>query len=114
MKHALFFAVVGLIFAPTAIAGQHGGKVIVVDAPDLFKVPESVTGPRFSTLLGETVYSNKGKRIGEIEDFVLAKGGEMYAVIDTSKDPIADLLDLADDEIVIVPLRELRRSMMPK
>ena len=85
-------------------------QVIVLDAPDLYKIPESAISPRFSTLLGMEVYSNKGKRIGEIEDFVMAKGGKLYAVIDTHKDPIADLLNLNDGELVIAPVRELRKT----
>lgn len=93
-------------------AQNRGGseRIIVIDAPDLRKVPEKVIGPRFSTLIGEPIYSNSGKQLGEIEDFVMAKGGAMYAVIDTENGPIEELVEFVDDDIVIVPLGELRRS----
>ena len=107
-----------LISATSAIAADEmkdngiSKNAIIIDAPDIRKIPENVIGPRFSTLLGEPVYSNSGKLIGEIEDFVMARGGEMYAVIDTENGPLAELAELVDDEknIVIVSLRELRRS----
>lgn len=95
--------------------GDIPPNAIIIDAPDVRKIPENVIGPRFSSLLGESVYSNTGKEIGEIEDFVMARGGEMYAVIDTKKGPLAELAEIVDDEeaIVIVSLRELRRTAAP-
>ncbi len=94
-------------------AALSNDKVIVIDAPDLRRVRKDLTGPRFTTLIGEEIYSNSGKLIGEIEDFVMARGGQMYAVIDTAKGPIQKLLSMGDDEMVILPLRELRRAVKP-
>jgi sporulation protein YlmC with PRC-barrel domain len=94
-------------------AALSNDKVIVIDAPDLRRVNKDLTGPRFTSLIGEEIYSNSGKLIGEIEDFVMARGGHMYAVIDTSKGPIQKLLSMGDDEMVILPLRELRRAVKP-
>lgn len=93
------------------MAAGQGERVIVVDAPDLFRINKDELGPRFSSLGGREVYSNAGKRIGEIEDFVLTKGGQVYAVIDTSKGPIRDLLKGDDGETVIVPIQELRQGV---
>lgn len=90
-----------------------GGQVIVIDATDLFKVSESVSGPRLSSLLDKDVYSNTGKRIGDIEDFVIGKDGMTYAVLDTSDGPVDKLVGLVKDDMVIVPLRELRRESLP-
>lgn len=95
------------------VAAAEDGKVIVIDAPDLRRVRSDLLGPRFTSLIGEEIYSNSGKKIGEIEDFVMARGGNMYAVIDTSKGPIQSLFNMGDDEMVILPLREVRRAVKP-
>ena len=87
--------------------------VIIIDAPDLRKISDRTIGPRFSSLLGQPVFSNSGKLLGEVEDFVTARGGGMFAVIDTNEGPLGELEDLIDDEIVIVSLRELRRGPAP-
>lgn len=88
-------------------------RVIVVDAPDLFRVSEETVEPRFTELIGREVYSNAGRRIGEIEDFVMARGGEIYAVVDIAGGPVHDLLTLGEGEVLILPLREIRQAAMP-
>ena len=94
-------------------AALKNDKVIIIDAPDLRRVRKDLTGPRFTSLIGEEIYSNSGKLVGEIEDFVMTRGGQMYAVVDTSKGPIQKLLNMGDEEMVILPLRELRRAAKP-
>lgn len=109
-----------LAFAPAAMGAdattmtKDGEHVLVVDAPDLFKISEKEIGPRFSSLKGKAIYSNAGKEIGEIEDFVMSRDGNVYAVIDTSKGPIKDLLKFNDGEMMILPIRELRRAVREK
>jgi sporulation protein YlmC with PRC-barrel domain len=88
-------------------------RVFIIDAPDLRKVGKDLAGPRFKTLIGQEVYSNSGKKIGKIEDFVMADRGEMYAVIDTSDGPIEKLVKMGDSEMLILPLRELRKAALP-
>jgi sporulation protein YlmC with PRC-barrel domain len=100
--------------APAAqTAAVKNDKVIIIDAPDLRRVRKDLTGPRFTSLIGEEIYSNSGKLVGEIEDFVMTRGGQMYAVVDTSKGPIQKLLNMGNEEMVILPLRELRRAVKP-
>lgn len=86
---------------------------IIIDAPDLRKVGKQDAGPRFTTLIGQEIYSNSGKKIGKIEDFVMANRGEIYAVIDTSDGPIGKLTKMGDSEMLILPLRELRKAALP-
>lgn len=88
-------------------------RVLVIDAPDLRKVDKELAGPRFTTLIGQEIYSNSGKKIGDIEDFVMTNRGEIYAVIDTSNGPIEKLVKMGDSEMLILPLRELRKAAPP-
>ncbi|MQA64715.1 MAG: hypothetical protein GEU76_02260 [Alphaproteobacteria bacterium] len=104
----------------TESAGQSPSKaksgkdlVFIIDAPDLRKVGKDLAGPRFTTLIGQEVYSNSGKKIGKIEDFVMASRGEIYAVIDSSDGPIEKLVKMGDGEMLILPLRELRKAALP-
>lgn len=111
---AAALGIVALAAVPTVATGADGdGPVLVVDAPDLFRVSEDIAGPRFSEISGQTVYSNTGRSIGEIEDFVMGRDGRIYAVIDTTDNPIAELVNLADQEMMIVPVQELRRALRP-
>lgn len=96
---------------PSKTGTSTSDKVLVVDAPDLRRTRTSVTGPRFTQLVGEEVYSNSGKRIGEIEDFVMSRG-EVYAVVDTSDGPLEELVNLGDQEMVLLSARELRRATL--
>lgn len=91
--------------------GASSDKVLVVDAPDLRRTRADATGPRVTELVGEEIYSNSGKRIGEIEDFVMSRG-EIYAVVDTSDGPLEELVNLGDQEIVVLSARELRRATL--
>ena len=97
--------------AEQARAAAAANRTVTVDAPDLFRVRESNVEPRFTSLLGVEVYGNRGKRIGEIEDFVLAKDGQIYAIIETAEGPIEELVQIGDDEVVVAPLRELRNTV---
>lgn len=115
-----------LLFGATAVAmavslgAQAAGmsekdmaeREIVIDAGDLYRVPASSVSHGFSSLMDRTVYGNAGGRVGEVEDFVISSDGNVYAVIDTSDGPIEEIADLADDEIVIVPIQELRFTTM--
>ena len=95
-------------------AAESGGKrVFIVDAPDLRKVGKDLAGPRFTTLIGQEIYSNSGKKIGKIEDFVMANRGEIFAVIDARDGPIEKLVKRGDGEMLILPLRELRKAAPP-
>ena len=47
-----------------------------------------------------------------IEDFAVLRGGEIVAVIDADDGPLDDLLMIADEETLVVPLRELRTTSM--
>lgn len=96
--------------APQPSQAAEDKPVMVIDAPDLYRHSGPTNGPRFSELAGQPVYSNTGAEIGVIEDFILVGRGEVAAVIDTDDGPLEDLLQLEDDDLVIVPLRQLRRA----
>jgi len=81
---------------------------IVIDAPDVQRLAGQYHGASLSELIGTDVYSNSGKRIGEVEDFRIARGGYVYAVIDIQQGPLDGIIELADDDLVVVPLEQLR------
>lgn len=81
--------------------------VIVIDAPDVQKLDGAAGGFRTSKVIGTDVYSNNGKRIGEIEDF-LFNNGYFYAVVDIQDGPIEPYVELGDDDLVVVPWNQLR------
>ena len=83
--------------------------VLVVDQPDVQKLKVIDQGPRLSEFEGAEVRGNAGKRIGEIEDFVIARGGYLYAIVDTSDGPLEELVDLVEEETIVIPWDELRR-----
>ena len=84
-------------------------RVIVIDAPDVQKLnPEKVPGFRTSDVIGTDVYSNAGKRIGEVEDFVMSGNGYFYAVVDIQDGEIERFVDVTDDELVVIPWNQLR------
>lgn len=86
-------------------------RVIVVDAPDVQKLnAERVPGFRTSEVIGTDVYSNAGKRIGEIEDFVMSGNGYFYAVVDVQEGELERYIDITDDELVVIPWNQLRVS----
>ena len=100
--------------ASPAVAGMTGegsDRVIVVDAPDVQKLNSGkVPGFRTSEVIGTDVYSNSGKRIGEVEDFVMSGNGYFYAVVDIQEGVLERTIDLTDDELVVVPWNQLRVS----
>ena len=91
---------------------QADTSVVVVDATDLYRSPSTGSGPRLSELSGEAVYSNSGKQIGIIEDFAIGRGGEVVAVIDTDNGPLDELFEDGNEDMLIIPLRELRTAPM--
>lgn len=103
----------GLVAAAgIAVAAQAGSavaeEVIVVDAPDVQKLnPGSVGGFRTSEVIGTDVYSNAGKRIGEVEDFTYSRG-HLYAVVDIQGGAIERYVELGDGETVVIPVNQLR------
>ena len=88
--------------------------VIMVDAPDIQKIARDKEGFRTSDVIGMEVYSNKGTRIGKVEDFVLDRTGHFYAVIDIHEGPLDGLLELGKDDTVVVPWDQLRVSSIQK
>lgn len=91
--------------------GEDAERVIVVDAPDVQKLDsDSVPGFRTSEVIGTDVYSNSGKRIGEVEDFVMSGGGYLYAIVDIQDGVLDGALDLIDGEVVVIPWSQLRAS----
>ncbi|MBT5415580.1 MAG: PRC-barrel domain-containing protein [Rhodospirillaceae bacterium] len=88
--------------------------VIMVDAPDIHRIARDKEGFRTSDVIGMKVYSNKGERIGEVEDFVLDRTGHFYAVIDINDGPLDGLLDLGKNDTVVVPWDQLRVSTIQK
>jgi len=105
---ALAFA---LSVQPQAVETE---TVIIVDAPDIQKIARDKEGFRTSDMIGMDVSSNKGKRIGEVEDFVLDRTGHFYAVIDINDGPLNGLLDLGKHDTVVVPWDQLRVSSIQK
>lgn len=111
MNRIITTVIAGLALCGAAAAPATADEnVIVLDAPDIQKLRTDVEGFRIKDIIGTDVYSNGGKRIGELEDFVLARGGYLYAVIDTADGALTDVLDLSEDEIVVVPWNQLRTS----
>lgn len=109
---ALTIAVAALATLPSAPVQAADDMVVVVDATDLYRNSGPTNGPRLSELSGAPVYGNGGQQIGVIEDFAVARGGEIVAVIDADNGPLDDLLMIADEETLVVPLRELRTTPM--
>lgn len=109
---ALTIAAAAFATFPAAPAQAADDMVVVVDATDLYRNSGPATGPRLSELSGAPVYGNGGQQIGVIEDFAVLRGGEIVAVIDADDGPLDDLLMIADEETLVVPLRELRTTSM--
>ena len=105
-------ATVSLALAMPAVASA-AEQVIVIDAPDLQKASRAASGFRTSEVIGTDVFSNANKRIGEVEDFAFI-GGKFYAVIDIQDSPIEKYIDITDDDLVVVPLDQLRVMDRPK
>ncbi|WPZ35344.1 PRC-barrel domain-containing protein [Thalassobaculum sp. OXR-137] len=108
---ALSLAVAAFATVPSAPV-QADTSVVVVDATDLYRSPGKGNGPRLSELSGQAVYSNSGKQLGVIEDFAIGRGGEVVAVIDTDNGPLDELFETGSEDILIIPLRELRTAPM--
>lgn len=95
---------------PMAIADE---QVIIIDAPDVQKLDTTAGGGfRTSDVIGTEVYSNGGKRIGEVEDFAFSNG-YLYAVVDVEDGPIEPYLDLNDGDMVVIPWNQLRVASRP-
>lgn len=109
---ALALAVSALATIPSGPSRAADTSVVVVDATDLYRSPGTANGPRLSELSGKPVYGNAGQQIGIIEDFAIARGGEIVAVIDTENGPLDELLEMGDEDMLVVPLRELRTTPM--
>lgn len=88
-------------------------KVIVVDAPDIQKLDKAAGGFLTSEVIGTDVYSNVGKRIGEVEDFAFS-GSHLYAVVDIQDSPLERYVDLTDDDMVVIPWNQLRVMDRPQ
>lgn len=97
--------------AGAGMMSDDAERVIVIDAPDVQKLnPQNVPGFRTSEVIGTDVYSNAGKRIGEVEDFVMSANGYFYAVVDIQNGEIERFVDVTDDELVVIPWNQLRVS----
>lgn len=83
---------------------------IVVDAPDVKKMKTDVQHFNVKEVIGQSIYTNAGRKIGEVEDFVVADGGYLYAVVEVEEDANETLLPLSDGERVVVPWDQLRRA----
>lgn len=101
----------GLAFAVPASAAADE-QVIVVDAPDVQKLDTTVGGFRTSDVIGTEVYSNRWKLIGEVEDFTYSHG-KLYALIDIDDGAIEQYVELTDDEVVVIPVEQLRVAARP-
>lgn len=104
---------IALAFGVQAQAAETE-TVIMIDAPDIHRIAQDKVGFRTSEVIGMAVYSNKGERIGEVEDFVLDRTGHFYAVIDTNDGPLNGLLGIGKDDSVVVPWDQLRVSSVQK
>jgi hypothetical protein len=82
-------------------------RVSVLDRGDLPRLGSLDEGFRTNELLGTDVHGNAGGSIREVENFVVACGGYLYAVIDTADGPLEELVTLGTDETVVVPWNEL-------
>ena len=97
--------------AEAGMMNDDAERVIVIDAPDVQKLnPGNVPGFRTSEVIGTDVYSNAGKRIGEVEDFVMSGNGYFYAVVDIQQGDVEQYIDVTDDELVVIPWNQLRVS----
>lgn len=97
--------------AALSLSAQAAGgeKDIVVDAPDVQKLNlNEVSGFRTMEVVGTDVYGNAGKRIGEVQDFLMSGSGHLYAVIDIQDGPIERYIDLTDGDVVVIPWDQLR------
>ncbi len=110
---ALGVAGLGIASTPPAHAAED---VVVIDRPDLQKLDSRKQGRRMSDLMGKEVYSNNWTRLGEIEDFVFAEGGYLYAVVDTSDGPLDGIIDWPNDGEgnAVVPWDQLRTASKPQ
>jgi sporulation protein YlmC with PRC-barrel domain len=86
----------------------------VIDQPDVQGFHKQDTGASLSRIIGTDVYSNSGKRLGEVEDFIVAEGGYLYAVIDIQDGPLESVIELPDGDKVVVPWNELRTQSVPE
>ena len=90
---------------------QDAERVIVIDAPDVQKLnTEKVPGFRTSDVIGTEVYSNAGKRIGEVDDFVMSRNGYFYAIVDIQEGALESYIDVTNEELVVIPWNQLRVS----
>lgn len=105
--HRVFLMALFLVFGVLSLSVQ-AAKVIVTDAPDVQKLRNVDEGFRTSEIIGMDVYGNSDRYIGEIADFVAARGGYLYAVIEINEGIMQEILDLGDDEYVVVPWDQLR------
>jgi ribosomal 30S subunit maturation factor RimM len=106
-------AMAALVLAPAAMAAK---QVLVIDAPDIRKINTLDGGFKTSDVIGTDVYSNAGKRIGEVRDFMMSRSGHFYAVVDVQDSPIERYLNVDTDngDVVVVPWRQLREMTQPE
>lgn len=104
-------AAAAVLVVPLAAQAAGMEKAIIVDAPDVQKFNTTeVPGFRTSDVVGQDVYSNAGKRIGEVEDFMMSSSGYFYAVVDIEEGPLEPYLDVTEDDVVVIPWDQLRRG----
>lgn len=110
---ALGAAGLGLGLTPSAHAAED---VVVIDRPDLQMLDAEKEGSRLSDLMRAEVYSNNWTRIGEIEDFVFAKGGYLYAVVDTTSGPLEEVIEWPEDGDgrAVIPWNQVRTAPKPE
>lgn len=114
MKRTGFAAAVALAIAAPLGGPAHAEEVIVIDAPDLQKLGKEYRGKGLRELIGQDVYSNAWKQIGEITDFILTEGGHFYAVVDIDEGPLKQHVKLGEDDTVVVPWDQLRVASRPE
>ena len=94
------------------LAGETSAqdRVVVIDQPDLRILGWQDQRTRLQSLIGTDVYSNKGARIGEIEDFVLARGGFLFALVDYADGEFTDVIELRGEDAgdAVIPWNEIR------
>lgn len=85
-------------------------EVIIIDAPDVKRLRNVDEGFRTSEVTGMTVIGNAGREIGEIDDFVIARGGYLYAIVALEQGMLEAIRDLGADEHIVVPWNQLRKT----
>jgi ribosomal 30S subunit maturation factor RimM len=88
-RTSLFLPSLALLLG-LAAQSANAQPVVVIDAPDVQKLRSVDESFLTSDIVGMEVYATSGRHIGEVEDFVVARGGFLYAVITLEDDLVED------------------------